>query len=554
MKKILLLLFICWSSTALADVDVNIANFPDANFRLYVGRFDTDSDLKLSASELNAITSIDVKALGIASLKGIEHLTAITSLDCSNNKLRTLNLANNTLLTSLDASSQKLEINTLIATGSSIYPYRLNIDELSFDLSDLDRVKNLQVFDESGNEIKYTPGLSLNFASKPRTLTYEYNTQAAGLSSSESAYMSVNVTLNTSATEASNAASREWRYKFTVTSELMNVVKSDFSLSDENSIFQLSDSEITSEKWTLDREDENSMRNVGENVIFSLPVINPANSGVYIVRYYLDKATVGRDLNLHRVGIIASTLQDIEYSFYDKNCKAVSAVPTDRTVYLAMRMTTGQAYQVAITHQSPSPIKEVDVIPVASQDELAESIAEILDIGEDEVNFVTSNQISEAKEVSAELRKEITGDKYELVGGLATISIDTPGYYAFKVKLSSDIYNELKDIDVKDIKLYGVTETAEGSELSIEASFLDLLSDFVILALSGVALSIMAAEFVVVCYVAYPMSFYMAKPGTTVIVHECHHCCNLNYGLIALLVVVGFFAYKFLRQKYFAKR
>ena len=84
-------------------VPINEDNFPDANFRTYVGgkTIDQNSDGKLAEWELATVTSIQVHGQGISNLKGIEHFTALKWLDCSDNSLTSLIVSNNTAMTTL---------------------------------------------------------------------------------------------------------------------------------------------------------------------------------------------------------------------------------------------------------------------------------------------------------------------------------------------------------------------------------------------------------------------------------------------------------------------
>lgn len=88
---------------------INSTNFPDAGFRSVVTSFDTDHDNRLSSEEIEAVTSVDCSGRNITSLKGIEYFTRITSLNCSSNKLETLNISRNTDLRTLNCSSNKLK-------------------------------------------------------------------------------------------------------------------------------------------------------------------------------------------------------------------------------------------------------------------------------------------------------------------------------------------------------------------------------------------------------------------------------------------------------------
>ena len=89
-------------------VYINNTNFPDATFRNYVGDFDQNTNGYLTENEINVITDISVPLMDITSLKGIEHFTAMTYLDCNSNKLTALDVTKNTALTTLDCYDNQL--------------------------------------------------------------------------------------------------------------------------------------------------------------------------------------------------------------------------------------------------------------------------------------------------------------------------------------------------------------------------------------------------------------------------------------------------------------
>jgi len=103
---------------AAVGVAINSTNFPDANFRAYVAEdLDRDGDGALSNEEIRRTTYVSVSNEGISSLKGIEYLTALDSLYCSDNKLTSLNLSGNPLLTSLSCDYNQLT--SLDVSGNS---------------------------------------------------------------------------------------------------------------------------------------------------------------------------------------------------------------------------------------------------------------------------------------------------------------------------------------------------------------------------------------------------------------------------------------------------
>lgn len=87
-----------------SGIAVNETNFPDSVFRAYVSaNFDTDGSGYLSDEEIAAVSAIDVHHAAddtgkIASLKGVEHFTALTQLICAGNMLTELDISANTAL------------------------------------------------------------------------------------------------------------------------------------------------------------------------------------------------------------------------------------------------------------------------------------------------------------------------------------------------------------------------------------------------------------------------------------------------------------------------
>ena len=98
--------------TAFADsgeVEINAVNFPDDNFRQYVlDKCDTDGNGVLSQGEIKRKKSIYIEEKNIADLKGIEYFYNLTELWCSDNKLTSLDVSQNTALEKLYCDINKL--------------------------------------------------------------------------------------------------------------------------------------------------------------------------------------------------------------------------------------------------------------------------------------------------------------------------------------------------------------------------------------------------------------------------------------------------------------
>lgn len=118
MKKKLLSILLCLVMVvgllptavfAADDVEINEANFPDANFWRYVQtEFDTDENDRLSSAEIAAVKQIIASTKGIKNLKGIEFFTALETLNCVQCELTELDVSENTNLTILRCESNHL--------------------------------------------------------------------------------------------------------------------------------------------------------------------------------------------------------------------------------------------------------------------------------------------------------------------------------------------------------------------------------------------------------------------------------------------------------------
>ena len=126
---------------------------PDANFKAYLVReFDIDSDGEISYEEAEAVEEINISASlsRIESLAGIEYFTSLKSLDCSYNRIESLDLSNNTALTSVNASNNYLT--SLDVTGCRSL---VSLDCSSNDLPALDvsTLISLETLDCSDNKL-----------------------------------------------------------------------------------------------------------------------------------------------------------------------------------------------------------------------------------------------------------------------------------------------------------------------------------------------------------------------------------------------------------------
>ena len=109
MKKLLLVL-ICLPFIGFGQPP--IVNIPDVNFKSYLvgnSSINTNRDTEIQVSEATPFAgSINCTNLGIFDLTGIEAFTALTSLNCDQNQLASLDVSANTALIELVCSANQL--------------------------------------------------------------------------------------------------------------------------------------------------------------------------------------------------------------------------------------------------------------------------------------------------------------------------------------------------------------------------------------------------------------------------------------------------------------
>ena len=135
---------------ASAQVEINEANFPDETFRSWLYEQDYGKDGVLTEAEINAITAIDVSWNTISDLKGIEHFTALTFLDCSGNQLTALDVSKNTALEKLDCSKNLL---TALDVSKNTALTFLDCSKNSLTALDVSKNTALTYLDCSGNRL-----------------------------------------------------------------------------------------------------------------------------------------------------------------------------------------------------------------------------------------------------------------------------------------------------------------------------------------------------------------------------------------------------------------
>ena len=124
-------------------VPIAKAHFPDAVFREYVRRFDSDGDARLSRQELGAVKTLVLSNYEIVTLKGIEYFTALEKLECGNTTLEEIDVSRNRALKTLKCDDNG--ITTLDLTQNTELEY-LNLEvtgrlKINLDLTNCRKLK-----------------------------------------------------------------------------------------------------------------------------------------------------------------------------------------------------------------------------------------------------------------------------------------------------------------------------------------------------------------------------------------------------------------------------
>jgi Leucine-rich repeat (LRR) protein len=83
--------------------------FEDSNFETFcLWNFDSNKDGQISIGEVDKITELDISRKNISTIPEIQYFTSLTTLDCSNNQLTSLDMSGCTSLQTLNCSNNQL--------------------------------------------------------------------------------------------------------------------------------------------------------------------------------------------------------------------------------------------------------------------------------------------------------------------------------------------------------------------------------------------------------------------------------------------------------------
>lgn len=128
---------------------------PDANFedKLIALQIDKDGkNGKVATESIAYLTNLNISNSTISDLTGIEDFVSLTSLECNNNQLKTINLSKNRSLTKLNVSKNQL---TILDVSNNTLLNNLNCSSNAILALDLTKITALTNLSASFNKIQY---------------------------------------------------------------------------------------------------------------------------------------------------------------------------------------------------------------------------------------------------------------------------------------------------------------------------------------------------------------------------------------------------------------
>ena len=330
-------------------------------------------------------------------------------------------------------------------------------------------------------------------------------------------------------------------YRFTMSESLRNAIASAFPGME---IFQLNDSEILSGTWSLTQEDTQEISGMNEYAVLNLPEVRPENTGAYVMMLTLSGAEPGAKIRLHGISQVnASSLVDMQYKFFDAEGKEIDTVPDDRIVYASVVMTAGNEYRGTVTGSYGLPRGSVMPIDESKREGLLDTIAEVMSLDKSQLRFLRDDEIYPAQEPTQEMIDFAKSKDYDFIGKLATIQVDEPGYYVFKVVCSDDLFKQIEGLNADDVSVFGFDVSLEGS--SVKSSFFMLngiLNTMELLKITGHKLDKFGLrEFLMVGLFnsSQPFTLFLAKAIISILTGGLGGC-NAGLGIIGIASVMAF--------------
>ena len=491
----------------------------------------------LDLSDCTALVSLDCCINQIQELD-FSHSPNLRQIECWNNRLSSVNVSANTRLEWADFGSN--DIKTLDVSHNTALKH---LEAYDCRLSEIDVSHNteLDYLELGGANDEYTErhnrltaidvsaNTKLTYLAVDRNLLTELDVSM--LPSLEILLFHVNPITDIDLSH--NPALYELYCRDTALTSL------DLSANPALTILRCQNNDITT--LDLSANPHISALSCDMNDIHSLTV---SESGIAQYPYQTDMKTYAGDSYTRITSITAygtdGTQIASSFTPASSNTALFAAYPS-RVVYLYDLGYTGSAditrtMRVTLSVPDDSRLPSGIIQPPEVAHDVLEKVASTVSLDVRELRTLTYREIETPQEPTQDMQNYVKAENSEIIGKLNVISVDADGWYVFRVELTDELYELLKDKNISDFKFYGLndSDTPETSSSFI----IGLVNTWEVLTLSGEKMDTFGVrEFLMVGFLnaGRPLSMYIAKILLMLLAGGCEAGLGIS-SLIALAV------------------
>ena len=335
----------------------------------------------------------------------------------------------------------------------------------------------------------------------------------------------------------------------TLTDAMKNKIVSEWPKSGMTTDKIFSYADIANGSWEMTPLDYQSLALWGAYGVVDFPLTNSGTGdNVYVLQCtFSDDVKAGEPIECFGFPVDVSTRRvntdvksaDCDAVFLDENLNRVYNVPESKKIYAAVSFSPSEINTGVLAVMRGEYVAEED--PTDRLDpEFAQNIADDLGINVDELKYYKHLHIGKPVEPTEAMKEYVRRDNYEIFANLPTISADEEGWYAVKITLSDDIWEEVKDKNVSDYKLYGLNDSDLGDGQFQPAFITGVINMWELFTLKGEKLTKFGVkEFLMVGFLnaGKPFSFYLAKLILALLMGGCETFSGLAIIPLAFLFI-----------------
>lgn len=513
---------------------------------------------KLNVSNNTALTDLRCDQNQLAVLD-ISKNTALTLLNCWNNQLTELDLSKNTALTSLGCEDNNLTALDVSKNTALTYLNCLRNQITALDVHNNILLTGIWCNGNQLTELDVSRNTALTHlhcdGNKLTELDLSNNTNLTSLQCHWNNLTSLDISKNIALTEMSCDNNQLTTLDVSSNTALTwlrcnnnHITALDLSKNTALTGLECSNNELT----TLDLSANPNIyvMHCDQNAMQILKVKESDNAQY---PYQADMRDYAGD-NFTRIeSITAITSRDTEINvMFSPQSSSITyfADKPERVIYRYNLGYTGSAdiarsmnVTLLVTGSvTPQPVEDDSALPIGtiqpvelSQDVL-EKAASAVNVDVSQLRTLSIDSITAPKEPTQAMSNYAKNDNTELTGKLNTLEVNREGYYVFKVTLSDELWEKIKNQNISDYKFYGLHD----SEAKVSSSFINgLLGTWEILTMKGEKMtSFGVREFLMIAFLnaGTPFTMFLAKLIMAILGGGCN--TGIIAGSFAVLVLV----------------